>query len=95
MRKALSVLRLWAVAGAAILLSIAWAIPSAYAAGQIKHIRIEGAQRIEELAEMIGGQRVSETTRSQARELLEAASSAQTITTFAAGDRTPRRKVHR
>jgi outer membrane protein insertion porin family len=38
---------LWAVAGAAILLSLAWAIPSAYAAGQIKHIRIEGAQRIE------------------------------------------------
>ena len=47
MGKALSVLRLWAVAGAAILLSMAWVVPSAYAAIPIKHIRIEGAQRIE------------------------------------------------
>jgi len=32
-----------------------------------------GAERIEELAEMMGGQRITETTRTQARELLEAA----------------------
>jgi DNA repair protein RecN (Recombination protein N) len=34
---------------------------------------IEGPERLEELAEMIGGQRITETTRAQARELLEAA----------------------
>ncbi|MBC7782967.1 MAG: DNA repair protein RecN [Burkholderiales bacterium] len=34
---------------------------------------VDGAPRIEELAEMIGGQRITETTRAQARELLEAA----------------------
>lgn len=34
---------------------------------------IEGKDRIEELAEMIGGQRITETTRAQARELLDAA----------------------
>ena len=34
---------------------------------------VQGAERIEELAEMIGGQRITETTRSQARELLESA----------------------
>ncbi|HXE56132.1 MAG TPA: DNA repair protein RecN, partial [Tepidisphaeraceae bacterium] len=32
-----------------------------------------GAERIEELAEMIGGQRITDTTRAQARELLDAA----------------------
>jgi outer membrane protein insertion porin family len=46
MRKALSVLRLLAIAGTAILLSLAWAVPEAHAE-IIKHIRIEGAQRIE------------------------------------------------
>jgi DNA repair protein RecN (Recombination protein N) len=35
---------------------------------------VEGDDRLEELAEMIGGQRITETTRAQARELLEAAS---------------------
>jgi DNA repair protein RecN (Recombination protein N) len=35
--------------------------------------RLEADQRIEELAEMIGGPRLTETTRQQARELLEAA----------------------
>jgi DNA repair protein RecN (Recombination protein N) len=32
-----------------------------------------GAERIQELAEMIGGQRITETTRAQAKELLDAA----------------------
>jgi len=32
-----------------------------------------GTERIEELAEMIGGQRITETTRAQARELLDSA----------------------
>ncbi len=32
-----------------------------------------GAERVQELAEMIGGQRITETTRAQARELLDAA----------------------
>jgi len=31
---------------------------------------VNGVQRIEELAEMIGGQRVSDVTRAQAEELL-------------------------
>ncbi len=34
---------------------------------------VAGAERIEELAEMIGGQRVSDVTRAQAKELLDAA----------------------
>jgi DNA repair protein RecN (Recombination protein N) len=34
---------------------------------------IEGTERIEEIAEMIGGQRITETTRAQARELLDTA----------------------
>ncbi len=34
---------------------------------------MEGTERLEELAEMIGGHRITETTRAQARELLEAA----------------------
>jgi DNA repair protein RecN (Recombination protein N) len=34
---------------------------------------MDGDERIEELAEMIGGQRITDTTRAQARELLEAA----------------------
>ncbi|HEY7118584.1 MAG TPA: DNA repair protein RecN [Tepidisphaeraceae bacterium] len=34
---------------------------------------IDGDARLQELAEMIGGQRITETTRAQARELLEAA----------------------
>jgi len=33
---------------------------------------MEGDERIEELAEMIGGQKITQTTRAQARELLEA-----------------------
>src|SRR4029078_1154707 len=32
---------------------------------------MEGTERIEELAEMIGGQRITETTRAQAQELLQ------------------------
>ncbi len=47
MRKPLSVLRLLAVAGLAILFSLAWVIPAAHAADIIKHVRVEGAQRIE------------------------------------------------
>ncbi len=34
---------------------------------------VEGTERIEEIAEMIGGQRVTDTTRAQARELLDVA----------------------
>jgi len=34
---------------------------------------MEGSERVEELAEMIGGQRISDTTRAQAKELLDAA----------------------
>jgi hypothetical protein len=34
---------------------------------------MEGAEREQEVAEMIGGQRVTEVTRAQARELLDAA----------------------
>jgi hypothetical protein len=34
---------------------------------------MEGAERLEELAEMIGGKRVTDVTRAQAKELLEAA----------------------
>jgi DNA repair protein RecN (Recombination protein N) len=37
---------------------------------------VESDVRIEELAEMIGGQRITETTRAQARELLDSASAA-------------------
>jgi DNA repair protein RecN (Recombination protein N) len=36
---------------------------------------MEGTERIQELAEMIGGQRITETTRAQAAELLDAATS--------------------
>ncbi|HEX8520729.1 MAG TPA: DNA repair protein RecN [Tepidisphaeraceae bacterium] len=36
---------------------------------------VDGASRIEELAEMIGGQRITETTRHQARELIDTAMS--------------------
>jgi DNA repair protein RecN (Recombination protein N) len=35
--------------------------------------RVDGLERLEELAEMIGGQRVTDTTRAQAKELLDAA----------------------
>ena len=34
---------------------------------------MDGVERLEELAEMIGGQRITDTTRAQAKELLEAA----------------------
>src|SRR4029078_7587358 len=34
---------------------------------------MEGGERIEELAEMIGGQRITDTTRAQANEMLDAA----------------------
>lgn len=37
---------------------------------------MDGAERIEEIAEMIGGHRITETTRAQARELLDVAKSA-------------------
>lgn len=44
-------------------------------AGQTETVvrAVEGSTRIEELAEMIGGQRVTETNRAQAKELLESA----------------------
>ncbi len=35
--------------------------------------RVDGPERLEELSEMLGGQRVTDTTRAQARELLESA----------------------
>jgi DNA repair protein RecN (Recombination protein N) len=35
---------------------------------------MEGPERLEEIAEMIGGQRITDTTRAQAKELLDAAS---------------------
>jgi DNA repair protein RecN (Recombination protein N) len=35
--------------------------------------RMDGQERVEELAEMIGGQRITDTTRAQARELLDSA----------------------
>lgn len=38
---------------------------------------MEGDERIEELAEMIGGQKITQTTRAQARELLEAGQTAK------------------
>lgn len=38
---------------------------------------VEGNDRIEELAEMIGGQHITQTTRAQARELLETAAPSQ------------------
>ena len=34
---------------------------------------MEGTERLQELAEMIGGQRITDTTRAQAQELLDAA----------------------
>jgi DNA repair protein RecN (Recombination protein N) len=34
---------------------------------------MEGQERIEELAEMIGGQRITDTTRAQAKEMLDSA----------------------
>jgi DNA repair protein RecN (Recombination protein N) len=34
---------------------------------------MDGEDRIQELAEMIGGQRITDTTRAQARELLDSA----------------------
>ena len=34
---------------------------------------MDGAERLQELAEMIGGQRITDTTRAQAQELLDAA----------------------
>lgn len=40
-----------------------------------------GSERLEEMAEMIGGQRITDTTRAQARELLEAAESEFVIAT--------------
>jgi DNA repair protein RecN (Recombination protein N) len=40
-----------------------------------------GDERLEEMAEMIGGQRITDTTRAQARELLEAAESEVVIAT--------------
>ncbi|MFI5380448.1 MAG: DNA repair protein RecN [Tepidisphaerales bacterium] len=38
---------------------------------------MDGDERIEELAEMIGGQRITDTTRAQARELLDSATSVE------------------
>jgi DNA repair protein RecN (Recombination protein N) len=40
---------------------------------------MEGDERIEELAEMIGGQRITDTTRAQARELLDSARTADVV----------------
>ncbi len=50
-------------------------VRKAVAQGQTETVvrAVEGSDRIEELAEMIGGQRVTETNRAQAKELLESA----------------------
>ena len=45
---------------------------------------MSGSERIEELAEMIGGQRITDTTRAQARELLESALSSPSAPALAA-----------
>jgi DNA repair protein RecN (Recombination protein N) len=42
---------------------------------------MEGTERLQELAEMIGGQRITDTTRAQAQELLDAAASEFTCKT--------------
>ena len=60
--------------------------------------RMDGAERLEELAEMIGGQRITDTTRAQAKELLDAATAEFSLATTAkvtVATRTPRgaRKV--
>ena len=52
-----------------------------------------GAERLEEIAEMIGGERITETTRAQARELLESAGGAAPATNGKSGRgrKSPRR----
>jgi DNA repair protein RecN (Recombination protein N) len=42
-------------------------------ATETKVRQVEGPERLQELAEMIGGQRITDTTRAQAQELLDAA----------------------
>ena len=42
-------------------------------ATETKVRQMEGPERLQELAEMIGGQRITDTTRAQAQELLDAA----------------------
>ena len=58
---------------------------------------MDGGERLEELAEMIGGQRITDTTRAQAKELLEAATAefSATLANPAVTVRTPKiaRKV--
>ena len=49
---------------------------------------MDGAERLQELAEMIGGQRITDTTRAQAQELLDAATAE-----FAAAVATPAVKM--
>lgn len=56
---------------------------------------VEGTARIEELAEMIGGQRVTETNRAQAKELLESALPDDTPALAASGVKTRRRAVRK
>jgi DNA repair protein RecN (Recombination protein N) len=53
---------------------------------------VEGDERIEEIAEMIGGHRITETTRAQARELLETASASRVATAAAASAKAPARR---
>jgi DNA repair protein RecN (Recombination protein N) len=50
---------------------------------------MEGDERIEELAEMIGGQRITDTTRAQARELLDSAGPAARSTAAEASGKRP------
>jgi DNA repair protein RecN (Recombination protein N) len=60
---------------------------------------VDGVERVEEIAEMIGGQRITETTRAQARELLEVAGASGRLSAPAAApkvgqatEKTPRRR---
>ncbi len=51
---------------------------------------MDGEERVQELSEMIGGQRVTETTRAQAKELLDAARAEFASSTTAAPPKSPR-----
>ncbi len=56
---------------------------------------MEGDERIEELAEMIGGQRITDTTRAQARELLDSAGATSASVSAEPKSRRPTKPVAR
>jgi DNA repair protein RecN (Recombination protein N) len=56
---------------------------------------MNGNERVEELAEMIGGQRITETTRAQARELLDSAVSSSVTPAFPARSRSKAKRDNR